>query len=441
MHRETVDVVIIGGGASGLAAASMLHRSGFEVVVLEGRDRIGGRVHTLRKKSIAAPVELGAEFVHGKPPEIWDIVRERMLKAPELTGNNFCYAGRLRECNDFWSDWERVSKEMKLESGQDESFLTFIDRLVARQPELEKARRRSLEYVEGFNAAPPGDISLASLIQDREASEEIDGSRPFQMADGYDQIIEALAEDLVIRKRRIVKHIRWKSGSVTAEALDQGSGSIEEFEANAAVVTLPLGVLQSSDELASVQFTPDIRVKLDAANALKMGGVVKVILAFRQRFWSDRGFGDFAFLHAQDQSVPVFWTTAGRKTAILTGWAGGSLAEALENLPQREILNSVLTSLAKAFSTSISHLRCILTDSFVVPWRRDPFSKGAYSYTPVGQLEARKVLAAPLEDTLFFAGEATNTEGFSGTVHGAVSTGRRTAEEIRSVLKPKRRIA
>src|SRR5438128_2041929 len=102
-------VLVIGAGVAGLAAAGRLANAGFHVTILEARDRIGGRIHTLRDPRLPIPVELGAEFVHGKPKEIWDIVRRENLVVGSLEGDDWCSENhKLKKCNDFWPRWEKV---------------------------------------------------------------------------------------------------------------------------------------------------------------------------------------------------------------------------------------------------------------------------------------------------------------------------------------------
>jgi monoamine oxidase len=332
---EAVDILIVGGGVSGLAAAEILTNAGFKLAVLEGRNRLGGRVHTLHLTSVPVPVELGAEFIHGKPPEIWNITQKKSLSLGELTGDNACFQGdHLIECNDFWSDWEKVSEAMSLRGNRDESFLSFIDRLGRKRSGFDSARKRAIEYVEGFNAASADDISLASLIQDRDASEKIEGTRPFRLVSGYDQIVDSFPHRS-IRLQTVVKNIEWHDGKVVTTAIDERSGRRCEFKARAVVITIPLAVLQSVGQRASVQFHPEIPQKLAAARSLRMGSVIKIILVFKHAFWAGHDFEKLSFLHAHDQPIPVFWTTAPLMSPVLTGWAGGPSADRLKAIRNR----------------------------------------------------------------------------------------------------------
>src|SRR5262245_5958440 len=107
-------VLVIGAGLSGLAAARRLADSGFYVMILEARDRIGGRVHTVRDSRGPIPVELGAEFLHGRPPELWNIIEQENLVVGSLEGSDWCAeTHELRKCTDFWPRWRRIARSVK----------------------------------------------------------------------------------------------------------------------------------------------------------------------------------------------------------------------------------------------------------------------------------------------------------------------------------------
>src|SRR5262245_54159947 len=246
MKNRSTDVIIVGAGVAGLAAADTLASAHINSLILEARERPGGRIHTFRTMGSFVPIELGAEFVHGKPPDVWNIIRDRALPVAELTGDDACFENnQLHRCNDFWTDWEKVSNEMELDSGRDESFSNFIDRLVRSRPDLSKTVQRAVDYVEGFNAARASEISVQSLIQDRLASQKIEGSRPFRIVSGYDQILDAFAHHPVHFKTT-VKEIHWKPEFVTVQTIDTIANTARVYEAKAVIVTVPLGVLQST---------------------------------------------------------------------------------------------------------------------------------------------------------------------------------------------------
>jgi monoamine oxidase len=201
---------------------------------------------------------------------------------------------------------------------------------------------------------------------------------------------------------------------------------VNQFEAEQAVITLPLAVLQAN----IVNFNPPLPEKEEAAKQLIMGHVIKVILCFHSRFWEERGISNLAFLHARDQKFPTWWTTHPVVSPILVGWAGGPAAEALEGWDDDDVLNVAVESLAHAVKMSPRTLMGELRSFIVADWQADPFSLGAYSYIPVGAIRAPWALSEPVANTLFFAGEATNIDGHFGTVHGAIATGYRAADEV-----------
>jgi monoamine oxidase len=434
MGRKSVDVLIVGAGVAGLAAAATLKKAGFRTLILEARDRIGGRIFTRHVNEFPVPVELGAEFIHGLPPELWDIVRRNSLPIIGVEGDNFCLERRrLKQCNDFWDSWKKIQQSLHASHENDESFLSFLNG--SRRVRFgAQDRQRAIEFVEGFNAADAAEISVRSLIQDAEASEEIEGDRLFHLLNGYDEILQALTPALDVYRWTTVKEIHWQPGQVKIRAVHASFGNLPEFDATAALITVPLGVLQSEKARASVKFFPQLNDKLQAARQLKMGNVVKAILCFDEPFWMDRKMEKLSFLHTPNQPFPVFWATTPLITPVLTGWSGGPAAEALSRTSQSMILRSALESLAAVFGDTADRLRSRLRRSLISDWLADPFAMGAYSYTPAGYLDARQILAEPVENTLFFAGEATHTEGRSGTVDGAIATGRRAAAEIVSAL-------
>jgi monoamine oxidase len=161
-----------------------------------------------------------------------------------------------------------------------------------------------------------------------------------------------------------------------------------------------------------------------------MGHVVKVALCFGTAFWEDRGLTKLAFIHARGEKFPTWWTTRPIAAPILVGWAGGPPAAYLASKGTDLIIGAAIQSLASALKSSTRSLEHRLQAYLVADWQADPFSLGAYSYVPVGGITAPMALARPIVDTLFFAGEATNSDGNSGTMHGAIATGYRAAEEL-----------
>ena len=177
-------MIVIGAGAAGLAAAAQLAKDGFSVVILEARERMGGRIYTLKDLGQQFPIELGAEFIHGRPSEIMDALRQSRIPVSEVSGDNWCVQkGQLSQC-DFFSEVDEILQRMKMnENGPDESFASFLKRCCS--DASADAKKHALSYVAGFNAADPAQVSVRWLLRQMHAEEKIEGDRAFRARGGY----------------------------------------------------------------------------------------------------------------------------------------------------------------------------------------------------------------------------------------------------------------
>jgi monoamine oxidase len=441
MPGNEFDVAIVGAGAAGLAAAQRLTQAGKRVVLLEARDRLGGRIHTLRDPQFPLPVELGAEFIHGRDSETFHLLRAMNRSAYLADGDHFHLKnGRLGKCNDFWNELDKVlSKLDEIGGEKDMSFSEFVQNH-CNSPALAEARDLAMSFVEGFDAARADRISAKSLAKAEEAAgDEPEGSSSYRLLDGYGSVIEHLlsgcaADKLTVQLRTAVRRIEWKRGRVRIGCGTPDGAPREPADAMAALITLPVGVLKAG----TVNFDPDIPAKLEGAGRIEMGPVVKVILRFRSAFWEQRAMAtasgkklnNLAFMHSRESAVPTWWTYFPVRATVLVGWAGGPAAEKLSHRPADAIVAEALASLAQYTGIDAAELDQMLQAWHVADWQADPFARGAYSYVTVGNLSASKKLAEPIDATLFFAGEATASDGIGGTVDAALSSGRRAADEI-----------
>jgi monoamine oxidase len=433
MASSKYDVVVIGAGAAGLAAARKSTAAGRRVAIVEARDRVGGRIHTIRPAGWPLPIEAGAEFIHGRPRETWDAVGAADLVACQVSESQWrSVDGRPRSL-EFDDLWEKVFGRLK-QLGGDLSFAEFLARDC---PDLTPERAaQATAYVEGFNAADSRLVSSFWLREADAASGQGGQAGLFRLYAGYDRLVHWLlagiergASELFLST--IVSGIRWQPGRVEVETVSATSRTaLAPIQASCAVVTLPLSVLRAPrDAPGSVEFIPDLADKWGACESLLMGPVVKFFLRFRSPFWEEQGLGEFGFLHAPGEEVPTWWTTNPMRTSVLVGWAGGPAADHLARLESSQLLNRALDSLSRMLSYDRQRLGAILDAWQIADWQADPFSRGAYSYVGVGGLDAPRRLAEPVADTLFFAGEATDAR-LGGTVAGALASGYRAADEV-----------
>jgi monoamine oxidase len=421
MKSGAVDVIVVGAGAAGLAAAYKLSQLNLNAVILEARQRVGGRIFTLQDDTIPTPIELGAEFIHGRPESLFNLIRDAELDFHQTTGDAWsCGGTTLTEGSEVEKAWEDICKQMKRSRRAEQSFESFLrsSRATERQKEL------ATKYVENFHAANPANVSLESLVFEKEAAERVGGDKPFRLDGGYDALIQWYVKTLEgrIQLGKCVRTIHWNRAAVRAEFTSEHPEERETISARAAIVTVPLPMLQGGEASSSIRFDPDLPSKRAAARRLAMGNTLRVVLAFSQRVWEDTLPG-LGFLFCPESPFPTWWTSLPNQANIITAWAGGPPADRLLASNPEQVVSVALTALSQILRTSTSRLQRLLLRHYVHDWSRDPFSLGSYSYTPVHGFEARADLGEPVEDTLFFAGEAVSTSGEHGTVHGAVKSG------------------
>jgi monoamine oxidase len=418
-------VLIIGAGVAGLAAANALASSGRQVTILEARDRIGGRIFTLHPGEVNFPVELGAEFVHGRPPELLDLLRDANTNLQHAGGVDACFRdGKLSRCEESdkaFALLDELGGFVRREG--DTSFEAFLQR---RQPSAEIAER-ARAFVEGFNAADARRIGIASLARQQQAEEEIGGFESSRSTTGYDVLpnylarrVEAAGSHVLISSP--VKSLHWKTGEVIAHTV-----SGDSFSAPKAVVTLPLGVLKAR----SVAIDPEPSRTFAAADRMEPGSVRRLVLVFHTPFWKQKmppNLSDMRFLFTDTMKPATWWTQHPSDAPMLIGWLGGPQADAIDDPGQ--LPAQALRSLERIFSLPPQSLDAQLRNWYMHDWQNDPYTLGAYSYAPAGALDCSATMAEPVANTLFFAGEHTDTTGHWGTVHGALRSGLRAAQQV-----------
>jgi monoamine oxidase len=426
-------VAVVGAGLAGLIAARTLTDHGVEVVVIEGRDRIGGRCWTQNG------VDLGAHWIHGTEGNpVTNLAREYSL-ATLFVGGDSSYSGgwdhlamygpngllspeeKLRSilAADEVRDDLDVARRVTMGNGKvDRSMHDAVEEILARR-QVSETDRRSIEWHIALSArddCAADDSGLSFLWWDD--GYEVYGYGDSVFTDGYVALIRALGIGLDIRLDQVVREIDYATESVTVRT------NVEDFEADAVIVTLPLGVLQHG----SVSFTPVLPSEKQAAIArLGMGALAKVVLRFDDVFWP-RDQYVFGYLVEPVNGHPTMlinlWKT--HRIPALVLLAGGSLGTQLESDSIEATTAWAMHAVRNVFGADVPDPVSVQRTN----WHRDPFSRGAYSYVKVGSTPADiSTLAEPVDDRVFFAGEATYRHHWAGA-HGAVASGYREAARI-----------
>jgi len=279
---------------------------------------------------------------------------------------------------------------------------------------------------------------------------EIEGDRAFRIRSrGYEALLEIFRRELreanvSCQLNTVAAAIRWQPGNVELSARNH-SGKIT-MTAPRLLITLPLSILQAPpEEPGAVRFFPDLPPQKQAAlSKLAMGKAIRVTLRFQQRFWDDlrpphssesKPLANMSFLLSHQDWFPTWWTTMPEQLPIITGWAPFRCAERLSGQSADFVVDKSLHSFSCLLKLSKSKLESLLAHAYWHDWQSDPLSRGAYSYVRVGGDKAQQALADPVDNTLFFAGEATDISGHNGTVHGAIASGYRSAKQILSACR------
>ncbi len=446
--NQRCDVAIVGAGVAGLVAMRTLEEVGIGTLVIEARDRMGGRISTVRDPRVPHPIEVGAEFVHGSAPELETITREAQLLVYAVDGHRWrSRRRRLTRLENFWERLEVVARYLDARKS-DCSFASFLDDEPGGRRAAD-ARTLTRSFVEGFHAADARRISTRALA-DGGIPEDPEAQRQLRIVDGYDRVPHWLARDFAerIATGSVVERIEWAPDDV--ELSVRHAGTVARVAARAAIITAPLGVLLApAGEPGAIAFSPSLPILDRVRTRLTMGSVVRVALLFKERWWTQRimsvpsgaSLESMSFLHGDSADIPVWWTLYPVQSSLMTGWAGGPAAERLAGRSIDEIQRRAVAALGENLGVPRGRVERQLEAFWTHDWQSDPYSRGAYSYALVGGSGAAAQLARSIEGTLWFAGEAADPEGRNGTVHGAIGSGRRAARSVLRALARRRRRA
>ena len=432
---EKTDVIIIGACAAGLAAGRELAKAGKKVILLEARNRIGGRINTLNVPDFSTPLEAGAEFIHGEMPVTQLLLKEAGISYYPSEGNYYSIRNGKFQQSDSLGETFSVIFQKAGSLKQDLPFGKFLDQFL-NEDKYKSIRETARGLAEGYDVADIQRVSTFALLEEWK---DFGQSESYRIKGGHIKLAEFLSEEIIrhggeILLSTIVKEIRWKKDNV--EVIDSNGKS---FSARRVLITVPLGILQSNtNDKAHINFSPDLPEKLQAAKSIGYGTVIKVFLEFKDAFWESsenqiRTTPKLGFL-ISDTPFTAWWTQLPDKTSLLTGWLAGPNAEKNKDKTDDEFITIALEALSYIFNTNESFLTKNLRAGKVENWRMDPYSLGAYSYATVESTKAKKILTQPVEETVFFAGEALSEGTAMATLEEALANGIKMAKELLNYL-------
>ena len=421
-------VVVIGAGFSGLTVANALATAGREVVVLEARDRIGGRTWTVDVDG--ATVDLGGAWIHGpigNPVACFAAANgigwsEADVVSAHLSaydpGAGFLPPDFLLDFGVVSASFEAALPALRSSLGPGASLADGAARFLDDQG-LTGDRRRFADFAirqglgELFYGGPASLTSLAAFYDDVEFA----GGNHFPDG-GYRRLVGAMAAGLDVRSGEVVSRVEYGEHGIEI------STSRGSYAGSAAVVTVPLGVLQSG----AIAFDPPLpAAKASAIARLDMGNFEKIVLRFDDAFWLAGGRRDFVYLSPTYGELPIYFDlTRFVGVPTLLCFYAGQFAREAAAMSDAALRQRVLEILAEMLGGPVPAPR----DVRLTRWKNDPYALGSYSYIPVGASHAdMEALAEPVGSRLFFAGEATEPR-YYGTVHAAMLSGLREAKRI-----------
>ena len=412
------DVIIIGAGASGLSAAKELARMGLSYIVIEGSHRIGGRAYS---EEIAPDIwfDLGCSYLHQGDTNPFVTIADELGviigkdKGDIFTDDKLCiykdgvplnpregkaYISYQNECY--------AAIHAAADRGEDVAVVDLVD--------LEN--EYAMTYANGMAALCAQDIDQVSSIE----LATIDAGPDVPILNGYGNLVTAWGGDIPVSLNTKVERIEYSSQGVSVETT-RGT-----MRARTVLSTVSNGILISGE----IEFTPALPDwKIEAVLGLPIGTLNKICVHFDKDVFDSDGRG-FHINCAEDAGAGGFEASVmGQNTAVV--FIGGRHAIWLEKQGQQASHEYAVDQVAEVFGNEI---RKHVTRSIATAWTTDPWTRGSYSCTLPGQGHQRVELARPIEDRLFFAGEAT-TVGDHGCCHGAFRSGIRAAQEIADSFK------
>ena len=324
------DVIVIGAGAAGLAAARYLAEHSLRTIVVEARDRVGGRAWSDSAKSGPVTAELGAEYIHGPAPETLALLREMRGAHVDVGDDSWDFDGAELHPrgDDFVAAAAIFEPARSLPNDVSvEQYLHRFDGDESMRATVDAARA----FVEGFEAADPADASARAIADEWCSGVDDDVARPLG---GYRPVLEHLRDACEAAGARFMlstsaRRIVWSPGNVEIETV-AANGEAGTLRARAAIVTLPVGVLRHAGDATAIAFEPELpAAKREALEHIEMGHAVRVGLWFESAFWEnlrDGRYRDAAFFRTKQLAFTAYWTQVPIRSRLIVAWVGGPKA-------------------------------------------------------------------------------------------------------------------
>ncbi len=421
------EIIVVGAGACGLMAARELSKKGKRVLIIESRNRIGGRIWSLPKSKFNFIAEAGAEFVHGEAKITQSLIKEAHLNYKEIPdwAEFWRYKdGRLNKASmEPANDSQTVNDiNIKLQNlKKDISISQFLKKHLKNE-KFKTLRERIIEMVRGYDAADPDKISTKSVYNEWLGGQNNSQGR---IREGYGALINFLQSECRKNGVKIILNRHVNTFKIENKKVKIFTNDIGNYSGDIAMATQPVPVLKKflldSSFLKEAAFLSDIG----------FGGIIKILLGFKSRWWIsvNKKLRNLSFLFS-DKTIPTWWTQYPGRIPVLTGWFPVLGHEEFIQKDNKKILDLSLSILKKIFKTEDGFLKKQLISWKIINWPADIYAGGAYSYVTVKTEKTKKKLIEPIKGKLFLAGEALYNGDEIGTVEAALGSAKEVSKRI-----------
>ena len=413
-------VIIVGAGISGLYAAKLLNERGIDVQIFEASSKIGGRMRSLEQFA-DFPIELGAEEVHGEKSTWYNILKG--MKTPfvnEKTTDYFQLDGKLRSEDDLDKNDDDYAAAQKFVDniGDYHGAEQSVEQYVKSQGLPVRVHPLLNSWIGNEYGTDNSKLGVLSLAEGDQKWES--GNKNFLLKGvSMESILQDYFKNIIpkIKLNTPIKSINYQGDQINLVDAAQLT-----YQASFVIITVPLKILK--DDV--IQFIP--KLPADKVNAIRNIGMdigMKVILKFKKRFWAD----DLGSLYGGGY-VPEFWSTGNGRSkdnTVLTAFVNGPKAAYLSSKGDQAI-QIILSELDGMYGKGIASGQ--LEKSFIMDWSKEPWIRGVYSFPSPNSDALRADLAKPVNNKIYFAGEAANTKGNFGSVHGAIQAAEVAVDQL-----------
>ena len=422
MSPARYNIGIAGAGVAGLNAGILLQQSGHAVQIFEARTVCGGRIQS--QKVNGHLIEAGPEFIHGRAIETIKLLEKYKIPYVSVNGKMYnAYQGKIRETDDISEHWDKLLDQMqKLQS--DLPFGKFLQTYFP-GANYQELRDSASSFAQGFDLADLQKASTKALADEWQSWE----SAQFRIPKGYDTLVRSMENEFIsaggkILFGHIVKSVDWSEKIIRLDVENRQSFNLDKL-----MVCLPAPMLNhSTTNIQGLLFNPSPGEQLNIFAQIGYGTVVKLVMIWKTAFWKSK-VPDAQLIFSAG-SIPTWWTQYPLDIPVLTGWLGGPAVEKLSQKSDEFFLDQGFETLAAIFSISIADLKKELDDFRVFNWKKETWSRGAYSYPTVQSRQAKISDLKSWDRKIYFAGEAFYEGAHPGTVEAALISGIERATQL-----------